>query len=101
MVLVPGVEEPEEETQQAPEKPLRLIVPNEEEGHYNVPVPLTEVEGELPTWLETTPDLVPLLAARVVDPVQQEAWPHTQEKTVAQLLSEQTAGQNLSQKKPF
>lgn len=97
IVLAPGVEEPEEETQQAPapKKTLRLIVPNEEEGHYNVPVPLTEVEGELPTWLETTPDLVPLLAARVVDPVQQEAWPHTQEKTVAQLLSEQTAGQNL------
>jgi len=101
MVLLPGAQEPQEEAADEPAtvRKLYTVVTDEQEEHFNVPVALTEVEGELPQWLEETPDLVPLLSARVVDIAQQEALPHTPERTVTQLLGEQTVGQYLSQKK--
>ena len=98
IVLLPGAEEPEDATGPATTQRLYVVLTDEPEEHFNVPVPLTEVEEELPQWLESAPDLVPLLLARVVNPAQQKKVWHTKEKTVSQLLSEQTVGQYLSQK---
>ena len=101
IVLANGVaEEQEEVTAEAtPVQTLHPVVPDEEAKQYNVPVLLTEMDGEMPAWLESAPDLVPLLSARVVSPAQQEALPHSQETTVAQLLSEQTVAQYWAQTK--
>ena len=101
IVLANGVIEEQEEVtpEDTPVQTLHPVVQGEEAKPYNVPVPLTEIDGELPAWLESAPDLVPLLSARVVDPARQEAWPHSQEQTVAQLLDEQTVAQYWTQTK--
>lgn len=101
IVLANGVIEEQEEVtpEDTPVQTLHPVVKGEEVKPYNVPVPLTEIDGELPAWLESAPDLVPLLSARVVDPAQQEALPHSQEQTVARLLDEQTVAQYWTQTK--